>query len=297
MVTAGGAEDTQRPVLETTCWVTGQMARLYPADIGLGSVNACQTGQTTTLHWRNVMNKRSQQRGFTLVEIAIVLVIIGLLLGGILKGQELIKSAQVRNLADQSAGTQAAYFGFVDRYRLFPGDMKFGNGPNQACSVLGVTRLPGCLTVGGDANGSLNVGDFIEASALWAHLQAAGFIQGAYAGTATSDVTYAGQAPTNPWGGHLLLGQSAGYLDAASPLAARIHLITGIQVPVGIMRELDLKIDDSLPATGVLRAQGAGNYGTVGTSTVTPACVTGTAPTSIWNIVGEQGNCNGYYLF
>ena len=60
---------------------------------------------------------RQQQKGFTLVEIAIVLVIIGLLLGGILKGQELINSARVRNLADSTTGIQAAYFGFIDRYR------------------------------------------------------------------------------------------------------------------------------------------------------------------------------------
>ena len=64
-----------------------------------------------------------KQSGFTLVEIAIVLVIIGLLLGGILKGQELITSARVRNLADQNSGIQAAYYGFIDRYRQIPGDM------------------------------------------------------------------------------------------------------------------------------------------------------------------------------
>ncbi len=64
----------------------------------------------------------TKQRGFTLVEIAIVLVIIGLLLGGILKGQQLINSARVRNLADTSAGIQAAYYGFLDRYRRIPGD-------------------------------------------------------------------------------------------------------------------------------------------------------------------------------
>ena len=57
-----------------------------------------------------------RQSGFTLVEIAIVLVVIGLLLGGILKGQELVNSARVRSLADLNASAQAAYFGFIDRY-------------------------------------------------------------------------------------------------------------------------------------------------------------------------------------
>ena len=57
------------------------------------------------------------QSGFTLIEVAIVLVVIGLPIGGILKGQELVNSARVRNLADLNAGTQAAYYGFIDRYR------------------------------------------------------------------------------------------------------------------------------------------------------------------------------------
>jgi prepilin-type N-terminal cleavage/methylation domain-containing protein len=69
------------------------------------------------------MNSKKQS-GFTLVEIAIVLVVIGLLLGGILKGQQLINSARVRNLADQNSGVQAAYYGFIDRFRNLPGDMR-----------------------------------------------------------------------------------------------------------------------------------------------------------------------------
>ena len=65
---------------------------------------------------------KTQQSGFTLIEIAIVLVIIGLLLGGVLKGQELITSARVRNMISQQDGIKAAYFGFLDRYRALPGD-------------------------------------------------------------------------------------------------------------------------------------------------------------------------------
>ena len=54
------------------------------------------------------------RNGFTLIEVAIVLVIIGLLLGGILKGQELITGARVRNLISQQDGIKAAFFGFQD---------------------------------------------------------------------------------------------------------------------------------------------------------------------------------------
>ncbi len=63
-----------------------------------------------------------KSKGFTLIEIAIVLVIIGLLLGGVLKGQELITGARVRNLISQQDGIKAAFFGFQDRYRALPGD-------------------------------------------------------------------------------------------------------------------------------------------------------------------------------
>jgi prepilin-type N-terminal cleavage/methylation domain-containing protein len=65
---------------------------------------------------------RHKQAGFTLIEIAIVLVIIGLLLGGVLKGEELITSARVRNLISQQDGVKAAFYGFQDRFRALPGD-------------------------------------------------------------------------------------------------------------------------------------------------------------------------------
>ena len=83
-----------------------------------------------------------KQNGFTLIEIAIVLVIIGLLLGGVLKGQELIQSARVRNLISQQDGIKAAYFGFLDRFRAVPGDY------NQAS--------PNIAGVAGTSNGNNN---------------------------------------------------------------------------------------------------------------------------------------------
>ncbi len=69
-----------------------------------------------------VMNTINRQKGFTLIEIAIVLVIIGLLLGGVLKGQELINTARVRAMNNTVDGITAAWFSFQDRYRSFPGD-------------------------------------------------------------------------------------------------------------------------------------------------------------------------------
>ena len=105
--------------------------------------------------------KITKQSGFTLVEIAIVLVIIGLLLGGILKGQELINSARVRNLADQNTGIQAAYYGFIDRYRQVPGDFLAAN----ATTAIGVT-VNLHSTVGLAGNGRID-NNVEEAAAVW----------------------------------------------------------------------------------------------------------------------------------
>src|SRR5216117_1484214 len=66
--------------------------------------------------------KKSTEMGFTLVEIAIVLVIIGLLLGGILKGQEMITQAKIKNVINDFNGVTVAITSYQDRYRAIPGD-------------------------------------------------------------------------------------------------------------------------------------------------------------------------------
>src|SRR5215203_6591843 len=92
---------------------------------------------------------RKQQQGFTLIEIAIVLVIIGLLLGGVLKGQELITGARVRNIIQQQDGVKAAYFGFLDRYRALPGDYA-----NATATIAGVSTAK-CNSGNGDGDGTI----------------------------------------------------------------------------------------------------------------------------------------------
>ena len=62
------------------------------------------------------------QQGFTLVEIAIVLVIVGLLLGAVLKGQELIFNTKIKSTYNMSRETAAAVYAYQDRYRINPGD-------------------------------------------------------------------------------------------------------------------------------------------------------------------------------
>ncbi|MFO1435511.1 MAG: prepilin-type N-terminal cleavage/methylation domain-containing protein [Gammaproteobacteria bacterium] len=241
-----------------------------------------------------VAKLKKHQSGFTLVEIAIVLVIIGLLLGGILKGQELITSARVRNLADQNSGVQAAYYGFIDRYRQVPGDMSTAN----ATAAIGANNIPATrgADTGNTGNGRLDVGDWNEAANVWVDLSAAGFINGRYNGGANTEATYAVAliAPVNAFNGSIALTRGAQYQVTAPEVASPRQLFfTGRQIPVNVMRELDVKIDDGQPTRGVLRATPAG-AGQVTASDAVTACVNAAG---IWDINANSADCGAAYLY
>lgn len=232
--------------------------------------------------------------GFTLVEVAIVLVVIGLLLGAILKGQELIQAGRVRTLADATTTLQAAYFGFLDRYHQVPGDWQAA----RASQAIGVP-----ITGGGNNDGWLtNVPGspavYDEANALWEQLAAARFIPGSYSGTAgVEPTTDNGLAPLNAYNRVVVIGRTDDY-QGENPI--RLHLVIGRGVPVGIMRELDTKVDDGRPQTGRVRASVAdadvtyfglsNSWGGQNAACVDPG---GT----FWDVEGGAGDCNAVYLF
>ncbi len=192
--------------------------------------------------------RTNKQQGFTLVEIAIVLVIIGLLLGSILKGQELINSARVRNLALQNSGIQEAYYNFIDRYHQVPGDWQ---------QDLATAEIGAAINLPADHNDTEGNGridhDIEEATAVWEQLAKAQFLSGDFApavATPEDAVTYAINAPANVFNGALFLTQNDGYNLNPS---VRLNLHMGQNIPVNIARELDVKVDDGLPNSGLLR--------------------------------------------
>lgn len=91
-----------------------------------------------------------KQKGFTLIEIAIVLVIIGLLVGGVLQGQELIENSRVKQAVKDMNGTAAAIFTYQDRYGRLPGD----DGNAVALAARGTNWAS---VSAGDANGLLQI--------------------------------------------------------------------------------------------------------------------------------------------
>src|SRR5438445_754802 len=123
---------------------------------------------------------RSTQNGFTLVEIAIVLVIIGLLLGGVLKGQELINSAKAKSLVNDFRTISTAVYAYQDRFRFMPGDDPAAGqhvGGANASSPSGDARGNGLI--GGNWN-STTATD--ESFLVWQHLRMANLLTG------TSDI-------------------------------------------------------------------------------------------------------------
>ena len=229
---------------------------------------------------------RNLSKGFTLIEIAIVLVIIGLLLGGVLKGQELITGARVRNLISQQDGIKAAFFGFQDRYRALPGDYAAAN-----VNIAGVS-------ITGDGNGRIeapNLAGTHEEILVWNHLTAAGFLNGSYT-MANSSVSAPapGNNPVNPYSVYLTLAYDQGYgVTAGKPF--KHNLKTGSQVPVEIMAEVDRKIDDGQPDTGGFQFSTFAPTGfTAPVGVGANGCITAT---TTWDIAAGSTNCGAASLF
>ena len=216
------------------------------------------------------MNKQS---GFTLIEIAIVLVIIGLLTGGVLKGQELITNARVRNTISQVEELKAAVFGFQDRFRALPGDM------SNAATVVGNNAVN--CTASCD-NGLIQ--PWANTSLVTNHLTAAGFYSGAYNTAETNAAPTAQNAPTNPWGGPMFVAYYNNYYSAGAA-NSRNGIYTGRAIPSTVMAEIDRKIDDGTPQTGSFRSAYP-----VSTSAT---CVAGNA----WVIVNGGADCAGVQFF
>jgi len=200
------------------------------------------------------------QRGFTLVEIAIVLMIVGLLIGGILRGQELITSARVRNIIDQKSAIQTAYIGFLDRYRMLPGDLT----PAQAAIVGNGVRASNWAPVG---DGLINW--FNESVLFFQNLTASGFIScGACMTVTSSAASVVGNSPVNVYGDILIAGHvdsrnnGSSWFDVApAPGITQLRLYTGAQIPSQVLAEVDRKADDGLPGTGQFRFNPGNNPG------------------------------------
>lgn len=170
--------------------------------------------------------------GFTLIEIAVVLVIIGLLMGSVMTARTLIESAEYRALRNQIDEFEAAWHTFRERYRALPGDFA------RADARLG--------TAGADGNGNgvieggpgcTNAAD--ESCRAWQHLRAAGLVAGdpAVAGPAST--------PTHPWDAPV-----SGFFTGVEGNGRFGHKLLFERVPADVAHRLAVEIDDGRPDRG-----------------------------------------------
>ena len=178
--------------------------------------------------------RRNSQAGFTLVEIAIVLVIIGLLIGGVLKGQAMIQNAKVKRVAKQMDEIRAAVMSFYDKYGMYPGDEN-------------IAAIPPGADAEGNGSGQINNG--AETFEVYRDLQLAGLISGIYNGTT--------DLPRHAFGDDVRLY----WVNPPGPAAAQ-HYLRFDNLPADVCLELDTKYDDSTWNSGSIIANVAYNPGT-----------------------------------
>ncbi len=190
---------------------------------------------------------KKMQSGFTLVEIAIVLVIIGLLLGGVLKGTELIESAKVKRAVSEMNGVTAALYAYQDRYKRLPGD----DGPLATLQQRGGSWTN--ITIAANAsNGVLNATNAQafnpggESLGFWQHLKAAGFITG------NANLTGVPALPVNAFGGVIGITADVNGVGGAPVLGGRVVCLS--QVPGKSASAIDVQLDDGNGNTGKVRA-------------------------------------------
>ena len=252
-------------------------------------------GSTTAKLACFVSPVRQRQTGFTLIEIAIVVVVIGLLVGGVLTGQQLIRSSRIHKLMADESGYRAAIHSFTERYQTYPGDYENAS--------LHINCSPACLNGNGNKRVERNAvpvggSQVHEELLVWSHLSGAGFISGQFTASAGGTIPTPNNSPVNIsqryW--QFLFDAVFGSVPGTPP---RHNLKTGNQIPVSYLQEIDTKIDDGLPNAGFFRfsAFAAGDAAPVAGAAAAPNCTNGAGQNAVWNATNGTANCGAASLF
>ena len=231
--------------------------------------------------------------GFTLIELAVVLVVIGLVTAGVVVGRTMIRAAEVREAMSEYGRYVQAIGEFKDKYRALPGDLRNATeywGDNGSCPE-GTISIRGTATCNGNGDGIIgtsdglgmyksDVGTALEWFTAWQQLANAGFIEGLFTGsrwTVGTRQSWPGMnVPTSKLtrGGWSIFYYSSaattadlrtGYgpyghilaLGAASSSADEPTIYPVLSPQEA--REIDTKMDDGIPSLGTIRSMRKGN--------------------------------------
>lgn len=242
------------------------------------------------------LEARRGEAGFTLVELAIVMIIIGLLIGGILKGQELIANAQLTATVAQIKGIEGSVATFRDKYSAMPGDMANAGTRLRDCSGNCATGNPGGRLGNGRIDTPVTLGAQVslatEAVRAFTHMAAADLISGV-------DITNPGLAfgsalPEAKIGGGFWIGYTnngsanggvanmrAGHYLVLNGTTDAVTNVTG-GVTASQAAQIDRKIDDGNPTSGGVQATTGRN------------CRVGAGANARYNESVEDSSCSVY---
>jgi prepilin-type N-terminal cleavage/methylation domain-containing protein len=229
-----------------------------------------------------------KRAGFTLVEMAIVLVILGLLTGGVLVGRSMLKQAELQSVVSQMEEIKQSIQAFKLKYRALPGDMRNAtqfwgaadgaDGLSATCTDQdeGFADPLGALTCNGNSDGLIAGSSGIDTSyekyRIWQHLKNAGMISGEYTGSRSSEPLipgiglYAGvnmpESARNNVGYMLLYhggGDSfydfyhkPGHYMVIGGGGWNLHWPDNAAFSAQEAAQIDQKIDDGKPGTGIM---------------------------------------------
>lgn len=245
-------------------------------------------------------------RAFSLVELSIVLVILGLLTGGVLTGQALIRASELRSITTQYNGFVSAIGIFRDKYFALPGDMNNATtfwGTAATCPGDQTTPSTTPATCNGDGNGDImgNTAPYSEIHRAWQHLANAGLVEGSYTGVRSaatpnyavavgvnipkskiSSVGWGLQRGVDAGGGGWFASSYGNVLEVGNPVPS--NWVVGSAFKPEEAWNIDTKLDDGRPGSGRVMTMD---------STGEPLCSTTTvASTSVYQITGNWLGCH-----
>ncbi len=238
------------------------------------------------------VNQPTECRGFTLLELSIVLVIVGLISAGVMVGSSIIHAAKLQSVIADTRKYATAFKLFKSKYKTPPGDLINASEYWPGCTDQGVINK-----CNGDGNGLTEWNDNEELR-LWEHLSLAGLIEGKYTGqlvggkavtgenvpiTALDNTTfmfYHTQAYANQGSkAHSLAFGSDNNIKPSGPAL----------IPEDA-KVIDAKIDDGLADSGYVQ----GTNGLQGTSRLSGCVTSNTAPSS-YILTNSEKKCRVYF--